>query len=139
MIFSRDYIGYLARRTVKHLIDAKMITTSDLKLVEARVAEGLTEEQLLERILQGYRDRDGLDWSDHRLKAIDIQWSDIRPEKGLFQRLYAKRTIQRVGHSPRQASAGPLAAAISSPQRMARRRSSPPAARRSPTSGTHST
>ena len=39
MIFSRDYIGYLARRTVKHLIDAKMITTSDLKLVEARVTE----------------------------------------------------------------------------------------------------
>ena len=24
MIFSRDYIGYLARRTVKHLIDAKL-------------------------------------------------------------------------------------------------------------------
>ena len=37
MIFSRDYIGYLARRTVKHLIDAKMITTSDLKVTEARV------------------------------------------------------------------------------------------------------
>ena len=37
MIFSRDYIGYLARRTVKHLIDAKLITTSDLKVVEARV------------------------------------------------------------------------------------------------------
>ena len=31
MIFSREYIGYLARRTVKHLIDAKLITTSDLK------------------------------------------------------------------------------------------------------------
>ena len=39
MIFSRDYIGYLARRTVKHLIDAKMITTSDLKGCEARNEE----------------------------------------------------------------------------------------------------
>jgi hypothetical protein len=48
MIFSRDYIGYLARRTVKHLIDAKMITTSDWKVVEARVAAGLTEELALE-------------------------------------------------------------------------------------------
>jgi proteasome accessory factor A len=38
-------------------------------------------------LLQGYRERDGLQWSDHRLKAIDIQWSDVRPEKGLFQRL----------------------------------------------------
>lgn len=48
MIFSRDYIGYLARRTVKHLIDAKLITTSDLKVVEARVAAGLVEELSLE-------------------------------------------------------------------------------------------
>ena len=48
MIFSRDYIVYQARRTVKHLIDAKMITTSDLKATEARVAEGLVEELSLE-------------------------------------------------------------------------------------------
>jgi hypothetical protein len=48
MIFSRDYIGYLARRTVKHLIDAKMITTSNLKTVESRVADGLIEEISLE-------------------------------------------------------------------------------------------
>ena len=48
MIFSRDYIGYLARRTVKHLIDAKMITTSDLSAVEARVAAALVDELSLE-------------------------------------------------------------------------------------------
>ena len=48
MIFSREYIGYLARRTVKYLIDAKLITTSDLKGTEARVTEGLTDELALE-------------------------------------------------------------------------------------------
>jgi hypothetical protein len=48
MIFSREYIGYLARRTVKHLIDAKLITTSDLKSTESRVTEGLIEELSLE-------------------------------------------------------------------------------------------
>ena len=48
MIFSREYIGYLARRTVKHLIDAKMITTSDVKDTEARVTAGLIEELSLE-------------------------------------------------------------------------------------------
>ena len=48
MIFSRDYIGYLTRRTVKHLIDAKMITTSDLKVTEARVNTALLEELSLE-------------------------------------------------------------------------------------------
>jgi hypothetical protein len=48
MIFSREYIGYLARRTVKHLIAAKMITTSDLKVVETRVTAALIEELSLE-------------------------------------------------------------------------------------------
>ena len=64
MIFSRDYIGYLARRTVKHLIDAKMVTTSNLKAVEERVAAGLIEEMSLEdrineevrMILEAYSD-----------------------------------------------------------------------------------
>jgi hypothetical protein len=48
MIFSRDYIGYLARRTVKHLIDAKLITVSNIKAAEERVALGLIEELSLE-------------------------------------------------------------------------------------------
>jgi hypothetical protein len=48
MIFSRDYIGYLARRTVKHLIEAKMITVSDAKTVEQHVNNGLLDELSLE-------------------------------------------------------------------------------------------
>jgi proteasome accessory factor PafA2 len=41
------------------------------------------------QVLQGYIDRDGLDWSDPRLRAIDIQWSDVRPDKGIFHKLRA--------------------------------------------------
>ena len=48
MIFSRDYIGYLARRTVKHLIDTKLITAADTKPVEARVNDALLDELSLE-------------------------------------------------------------------------------------------
>ena len=48
MIFSREYIGYLARRTVKHLQDAKMIHTDSIPLVEERVTAGMTEELSLE-------------------------------------------------------------------------------------------
>jgi hypothetical protein len=48
MIFSREYIGYLGRRTVKHLVDAKLITTSNLKATEERVVQALTEELSLE-------------------------------------------------------------------------------------------
>ncbi len=48
MIFSREYIGYLGRRTVKHLIDAKLITTRNLKATEEGVTQALTEELALE-------------------------------------------------------------------------------------------
>ncbi len=39
------------------------------------------------QLLEGFRSRDGLAWDDHRLAAIDIQWADVRPEKGLVHRL----------------------------------------------------
>jgi len=47
-------------------------------------------------ILEGYRARDGLDWSSSRLEAIDLQYSDVRPEKGLFNKLSANGRFTRV-------------------------------------------
>ncbi len=48
MIFSREYIGYLARRTVKHLTDVNMIHTAHPAPVEERVTAALLEEMSLE-------------------------------------------------------------------------------------------
>jgi hypothetical protein len=48
MIFSREYIGYLGRRTVKHLVDAKFISTSKLPATEERVTAALIDEMSLE-------------------------------------------------------------------------------------------
>jgi hypothetical protein len=48
MIFSREYVGYLARHTVKHLVDAKMIHATKLPAVEERVYTGIFEELSLE-------------------------------------------------------------------------------------------
>jgi len=48
MIFSKDYVGYLARQTVKHLAAAKMIRTSREALVEERVTAAMVEELSLE-------------------------------------------------------------------------------------------
>jgi proteasome accessory factor A len=39
------------------------------------------------RLLNGYRDRDGLAWDSSRLQLVDLQYSDVRPEKGLYHRL----------------------------------------------------
>ncbi len=47
-------------------------------------------------LLQGFRDREGLDWDAHRLRLIDLQYSDVRPEKGLYHRLLARDRVDRV-------------------------------------------
>jgi Pup amidohydrolase len=38
------------------------------------------------RLVEGYRTRHGLDWHDAKLRAIDLQYHDIRPEKSLALR-----------------------------------------------------
>jgi hypothetical protein len=48
MIFSKDYVGYLARQTVKQLVDAKMIETHAAALVNERVTAAMVEELALE-------------------------------------------------------------------------------------------
>ena len=48
MIFSRDYVGYLAKQTVKHLVDAKMISTEKYAVLNERVGAAMTEELMLE-------------------------------------------------------------------------------------------
>jgi hypothetical protein len=48
MIFSKDYVGYLARQTTKHLVAAKMIKTDKPELVNERVTAALIDELSLE-------------------------------------------------------------------------------------------
>ncbi len=48
MIFSREYVGYLGRKTVQHLIDSKMIKTGHFKLAEERVTAAMQSELALE-------------------------------------------------------------------------------------------
>ena len=48
MIFSNEYVGYLARKTVRGLLDAKVIKTAKPQLLAERVAAGLLDELKLE-------------------------------------------------------------------------------------------
>ena len=48
MIFSKDYVGYLARQTVKELIATKMISSNNVALLNERVTNGMIEELALE-------------------------------------------------------------------------------------------
>jgi len=42
------------------------------------------------RIMQRYVERDGLDWDDDKLKLIDVQYHDVRRDKGIYNRLAAR-------------------------------------------------
>ena len=48
------------------------------------------------QLLQQYRDRDGLEWDDAKLHLIDLQYADIRPDKGLYHRLVRMGRMERL-------------------------------------------
>jgi proteasome accessory factor A len=47
-------------------------------------------------LLEGYRTRDGLSWDHPRLQLVDLQYSDVRPERGLYNRLAARGRMVRL-------------------------------------------
>ncbi len=47
-------------------------------------------------LLESYRDRDGLDWSHPKLHLVDLQYADVRPDKGLFHRLVRMGRMERL-------------------------------------------
>jgi proteasome accessory factor A len=49
-----------------------------------------------QRLLEGYRNRDGLEADDPKLRLLDLQYHDVNPEKSLYGRLVAAGRMQRL-------------------------------------------
>ena len=47
-------------------------------------------------LLDGYRDREGLSWDAAKLHLVDLQYSDVRLDKGLYNRLVARGRMVRL-------------------------------------------
>ena len=47
-------------------------------------------------LLEGYRNRDGLGWGHPQLQLVDLQYSDVRAERGLYNRLVARGRMIRL-------------------------------------------
>ena len=45
------------------------------------------------RLIDAYRERHGLAWNDARLRAMDLQYHDLRPEQSLFARVGMERLV----------------------------------------------
>jgi proteasome accessory factor PafA2 len=71
-----------------------------------RTLEGLEEEPLSlhreldwvakHRLVEAYRQRDGLAWDDPKLALIDLQYHDVRRDKGLYHKLLAGGKVERM-------------------------------------------
>jgi len=48
------------------------------------------------KVLEGYRSRDGMEWSHPRLQLVDLQYSDVRADKGIYNRLAHRGRMQRL-------------------------------------------
>ena len=48
------------------------------------------------RLLDGYVGRDDLEWSNVKLRALDLQYHDVDPERGLYNRLAAGGHMRRL-------------------------------------------
>jgi proteasome accessory factor A len=51
-------------------------------------------------IVEGYRSRDGLAWNHPRLQLVDLQFSDVRADRGLYNRLAARGRVTRLVDEP---------------------------------------
>jgi proteasome accessory factor A len=51
-------------------------------------------------ILEGYRSRESLDWDAHKLQLVDLQYADVRPDRGLYNRLVARGRMERIVTDP---------------------------------------
>lgn len=98
----REYLDAV-RTALAHVGDPLDAQTTDVLDRWQSVLDGLatdpascarTVEWLAKlRLLEGMRRRDHLAWDHPRLAAVDLQWSDLRPERGLYHRLVAAGAV----------------------------------------------
>lgn len=79
MLFSKEYVGYLAREVTKKLIAAEMIETANVPAVTERVHSAMLEELSLE------------DRINDEVRAILEQYSDEMRQSGAsYQEMFKK-------------------------------------------------
>jgi proteasome accessory factor PafA2 len=98
-----EYLDH-AKRWAKENED----TPANAEVVERweRVLERLEEDPLSlhreldwvakHRLLSAYRERDGLAWDDPKLALIDLQYHDVRRDRGLYYKLAASGKVERI-------------------------------------------
>src|SRR5262252_4780067 len=69
-----------------------LLTLADNPIQLAGKLDWVTKLQLMD----GYRSRDGIGWSHPRLQLVDLQYSDVRAGRGLYNKLAAAGRFERL-------------------------------------------
>ncbi|HLF42649.1 MAG TPA: depupylase/deamidase Dop [Acidimicrobiia bacterium] len=97
------YLEWLSKYVEKELDDPVW----DMVISEwERVLDALDEDVMRladtldwvakKRLLEGYVERDGIEWSNAKLRAFDLQYHDVDPERGLYNRLASRGAMRRL-------------------------------------------
>jgi proteasome accessory factor PafA2 len=98
-----EYLDHAKRWTKEH-----EDTADNAVVLERweRVLEGLEEDPLAlhreldwvakHRLVSAYRERDRLSWDDPKLALIDLQYHDVRRDRGLYHRLAGSGNVERL-------------------------------------------
>jgi len=115
------YLEWLAKYVEKELDDpvwGELITEWERTLGLLETAPDSLADTLdwvaKKRLLEGFMGRDGLSWADSKLRALDLQYHDVDPDKGLYNRLAARGSMRRLFTDEQ------IAEAVESPPRRTR-------------------
>ena len=72
--------------------ESALVTLADDPMLLAGQLDWVTKLQLME----GYRTRDGIGWNHPRLELVDLQYSDVRAGRGLYNKLAAAGRMERL-------------------------------------------
>ncbi|HEY8201320.1 MAG TPA: depupylase/deamidase Dop [Actinomycetota bacterium] len=85
--------------------DPDPVTTEVMQRWETTLGALESDPMCLERqldwvaklhVLEAYRDRHGLDWDHPKLALVDLQYHDVRPDRGLHYRLVEQGRAERI-------------------------------------------
>jgi proteasome accessory factor A len=65
-------------------------------------------------MMRAYQAREGIDWDHAKVRALDLQYHDVDPARGLYDRLVARGSMQRLFNDDE------VAAALGDPPRETR-------------------
>jgi Pup amidohydrolase len=97
------YLEWLSKYVEKELDDPVwgMVIAEWERVLDALDEEPMRLADTLDwvakkRLLEGYVQRDGLEWSNAKLRAFDLQYHDVDPDRGLYNRLASRGAMRRL-------------------------------------------